>query len=475
MINLISIIFNNCLRLCYFPETWKIAKILPIRKPNKLPTKLTSYRPISLLPCLGKLFEKVFNQWLQFEINRQAVIPDIQFGFRPLHSTVHAALTLTEDVIQGLIKTDNTIACFLDAEKAFDTVWTNGLIWKMIFKFKIDDSLCLLTYNYLNNRQFYVMANNKSSSTFNIAAGVPQGAIISPNLYSIFTADIPLNQCSLIKTIQYADDTVIYMSSKSLTHANLELNNHLNMLNDYYKLWKIKLNIEKCETIIFRNPSPICGKNILAREKEIAIKIGNTKIKNTKKVKYLGIFMSNLLKNYIHVKHTLKKAYTAKHFLYPILNVDSGVSNKIKIMCYKQLIRPQLTYGFPLWFNISPAQMNQLKIFETKCLRQCISFKRTPTNFKFISNKSLYEKTKIMPIDEYNYTLMQKFMNQLENIPNSNIELLSNRYINYNHTYNSYFEECTSTNKYMPPTALKHLLENSKIYNTNNEFIMYKK
>lgn len=239
MINLISIIFNNCLRLCYFPETWKIAKILPIRKPNKLPTKLTSYRPISLLPCLGKLFEKVFNQWLQFEINRQAVIPDIQFGFRPLHSTVHAALTLTEDVIQGLIKTDNTIACFLDAEKAFDTVWTNGLIWKMIFKFKIDDSLCLLTYNYLNNRQFYVMANNKSSSTFNIAAGVPQGAIISPNLYSIFTADIPLNQCSLIKTIQYADDTVIYMSSKSLTHANLELNNHLNMLNDYYKLWKI--------------------------------------------------------------------------------------------------------------------------------------------------------------------------------------------------------------------------------------------
>lgn len=476
IIRIICILFNNCLNLCYFPEKWKIAQISPIRKPNKSPIYIANYRPISLLPCLGKLFEKIINQWLTVEIDKLSIIPDSQFGFRPHHSTIHAVLTFREDIIKALANKHFTVACLLDVEKAFDTVWTKGLIWKLRIKFNISEALCLLINNYLQSRQFFVMVNKKKSNLFQIRARVPQGAIISPTLYSLYSADIPTNSRSYfqpsnteIKTIQYADDTIIYNTANTLTEATDNVNKHLQQVQQYFDLWKIKLNTDKCVTIIIRNPSPTCGKNILAREKNVVIKINQNIIQNVKQVKYLGIHLTNLFKNFAQVKHSLKKAYYAKHILYPVLNVNSGVNKKIKIMCYKQLIRPQLTYGFPIWFHISKPQMEKLKICERKCLRQCINFQRTPDSFKYIANKKLYEDTNIVPIDRYNFNLLEKFIEKLQYVPNQNISKIINEMNNH-----AYLQQYINTQKYIPTSAVPYMKSIGLIYNTEEELILYK-
>lgn len=119
------------------------------------------------------------------------LISSWQLGFRQGHSTNHALLTMSEDIIRGLNDRKFTIAVFLDSEKAFNTVWIKGLIWKMKFKFNMDDNLCFLIYNYLRNRSFKVTVNDKISSPFRMCEGTPQGSIISPMLYTIFTLDIP--------------------------------------------------------------------------------------------------------------------------------------------------------------------------------------------------------------------------------------------------------------------------------------------
>lgn len=308
----------------------------------------------------------------------------------------------------------------------------------------------VLIYNYLQQRNFFVQVNNNSSLQFQITAGVPQGGILSPHLYSIFTADIPpdcsYNTPYITKSILYADDTIVYNTAKTLPEATNNLNNHLESFCRYYNTWKIKLNEEKCEVIIFRNSSPKCGKNIIKREKAVKIKINNKEIKQTKNIKYLGIHFTNLYKHYNQVKHSVKKAFTVKHMLYPVLNVNSGGNKKIKLMCYKQLIRPQLTYGFPIWFNISSAQMKKLEIVETKCLRQCIDFKRSTTNFKFISNSNLYKETNVIPIKLYNFRNTETFMSNLQMVPNTNIEKIVNEFNNNT----EYYQLCINTNKLLP-------------------------
>lgn len=222
---------------------------------------------------------------------------------------------------------------------------------------------------------------------------------------------------------------------------------------------------------IFRNPSPLCGPRILTREKNIEVRINNNIVKRTKCIKYLGIHFSNLLNANTHVKHALKKAAIAKAMLSPVMNINSKIDPQIKMSCYKQIIRPQFVYGFPMWFNFSANQMNKIRIFERKCLRQCINFKRTNENYKYISNTELYKKANIIPIDEFLIKIFIKFIENIANVPNKLIQDIYEKGINNP----LYFEQCyrQSHRRYFPPIGLSYLIENRKIFNSNNKLIFY--
>lgn len=95
-IHLLAILFSMCVKMAYFPITWKIAKTIPIPNPGKDRKEITSYRPIALLSCLGKLFERIIHSRMSAEMEVLNCIPDFQFGFRRGHSTVHALRYLTD-------------------------------------------------------------------------------------------------------------------------------------------------------------------------------------------------------------------------------------------------------------------------------------------------------------------------------------------------------------------------------------------
>ena len=176
-----NIIFNNCLSNCYFPEGWKTAKVVPISKKGKNPADPTSYRPISLLPNISKIFEILLKNALEKFFSDKDLIPDNQFGFRHRLSTVHALNKLSSDVHYALARKESVAACLIDLEKAFDTVWIKGLVYKLNQNGCPPHLLKILTNMLRNKKNFTTVNNTNPDLIFELADGMQQGTVTAPN------------------------------------------------------------------------------------------------------------------------------------------------------------------------------------------------------------------------------------------------------------------------------------------------------
>ncbi|KAL6419210.1 hypothetical protein ACFW04_011526 [Cataglyphis niger] len=217
IIHMYTILFNNMINYSYFPQKWKEAKVISLPKKDKDKTLPVSYRPISLLPNIGKVYEMVINDIINSYCYENKLLPENQFGFRAKHSTIHAINKLTSDINWALMNEDCLGACLVDLEKAFDTVWQEGLIFKLKKK-NFPISLVKLIWNMIKDRSFVTSHfNTLSKKQFTIINGLQQGTINSPILFNIYTADLlrlfgPDNtKCSLIA---YADDLIIYCAER---------------------------------------------------------------------------------------------------------------------------------------------------------------------------------------------------------------------------------------------------------------------
>ncbi|GBM88192.1 putative RNA-directed DNA polymerase from transposon BS, partial [Araneus ventricosus] len=182
-ITTLSIIIENIMKFGYFPTRWKTATVIPILKPGKDPTDHVSYRPISLLPSISKIAEHLILSRLNDHLEENNILIPEQFGFRKNLSTTHQLLRVTEFIQEGLNNKQKTGAVLLDIQKAFDRVWQDGLIHKLI-NYNIPHYLIKIFHSYLSNRKFAVKVNNEMSQNKTIKAGVAQGSKIGPVLFA---------------------------------------------------------------------------------------------------------------------------------------------------------------------------------------------------------------------------------------------------------------------------------------------------
>ena len=170
----ITIIINQMLETGVFPDKLKVAKVIPLFKKGD-PTLLTNYRPISLLPSLSKIFEKVIYQQLYAYFENSNLFFKGQYGFRKGHSTEMASLELVDRILSFMDNGDTPIDIFLDLSKAFDTLNHDILLHKFG-----------LIKNYLENSTQYVNFDNVNSDYQKISTGVPQGSILGPLLFQLY-------------------------------------------------------------------------------------------------------------------------------------------------------------------------------------------------------------------------------------------------------------------------------------------------
>lgn len=181
---LLTKLLNACLQTTYFPSCWKTSNTILIPKPGKDPTKPDSYRPISLINVLGKLFEVLLKERLWDFLNTNQIIPPCQHGFRSEHSSQNALTYLLTTVTQALNLRQYSLAILLDVQKAFDKVWHEGLIRKLL-NINLPIPIVKLIHSYLTDRTMRVKVGNSFSDPFTPRAGVPQGSILAPILYLI--------------------------------------------------------------------------------------------------------------------------------------------------------------------------------------------------------------------------------------------------------------------------------------------------
>lgn len=207
-----------------------------MRKKGGLATDPGGNRPIALLPCLGKVFEVALRDRKVDYCEDMNVLPADQFGFCRGLGTSHALNVLLTDISIMLNVRKPTLACTLDIEKAFDTVWFEGLVYKMRVIFGFNDNMCAMIYNYLIGRTFVVNIADHLSAPHPVIAGVPQGGVLSATLFIIYMADIPDPpvERQQIKRLQYADDMIIYLSTSNVLCGQNRLNNYLKTLFNYY-------------------------------------------------------------------------------------------------------------------------------------------------------------------------------------------------------------------------------------------------
>ena len=202
----------------------------------------SNYKPISFLPTISTIFERVIYNQLYDHFIKNNLLSDQQYGFRANHSTELAAIRLVDHINHEMDKNHTPCSIYIDLSKAFDTLDFEILLFKFRF-YGVTDTAFELMKNYLSDRKQYLKYNVHESDVMSIKTGVLQGSILGPLLFSICIN----NLVNKLNFLMYADDTTIYFNLEDFSRddvvncVSIELNKFINWLHEN----KLSLNIEK--------------------------------------------------------------------------------------------------------------------------------------------------------------------------------------------------------------------------------------
>lgn len=391
-------IFNACIALSYWPSYFKAAKIIPILKSGKDPSEASSYRPISLTNSIGKIFEKLVKEEIEKFVMKKEIIPPQQFGFRKKHSPMMQAKRITCFIAcnKNRLKTVGLVK--LDVEKASDSVWHDGLIYKLKEKFNFPQTLWKLIDSFIRDREFIVYVKGSKSYKVKMSAGLAQGTVLNPLLYILYVSDIPIPVN--VQLAMYADDIAIYTSSYDPDAVVRNLNNALNVLRKYFVQWKIKINIDKLQAIIFPTKRH-------QEQPSIAIVYENEIVQLENSIKYLGITLDEMLTFEEHLNVVMDKAIIYFKKFSPLLT-SSRMSIKTKLLLYTTIIRPIMAHGSPIFTRASPIILNKLYILQLQFLKLILNLPST------IQNATIEKHYRIPQLSRYLDRINQRFTKKCE-------------------------------------------------------------
>uniref|UniRef100_A0A1Y1KUU7 Reverse transcriptase domain-containing protein n=1 Tax=Photinus pyralis TaxID=7054 RepID=A0A1Y1KUU7_PHOPY len=380
-------IYNAILYLKHFPESWKESVIIMLPKPGKNLTNPSSYRPISLLPTMAKIFERA----LLARLLPRITMRDEQFGFRPGHSTTLQIIKLIDQVVEAANRGKTSVALSLDNERAFDKVWKVSLLVKLHRTQEIPPATIQLLHSYLDGRTFRVRVQDHLSQRKTADAGVPQGGCLSPILFNTFINDAP--KPPNVNYALYADDLLIYGNHRGREVAIRKIQAAIRELLLWTDRWRLKFNPQKTQAIIFGNRPH----NRLPK-----IRISGHDVDWQPHITYLGVTLDRRLTFNKHVETTINKSHNARMALYPLLAAEALPLNT-KIMLYKSYIRPILTYASAGWMTyVSDTNVRKLETAQTKAQRTIV---KAPW---FVRNETLRADLAISTLRDHVRQLAEK-------------------------------------------------------------------
>ena len=373
----LSYIINLMLNTGTFPTMLKAALIIkPIYKKGEK-TSIKNYRPVALLNNISKIFEKIINERLISFLEGEGLLSDSQNGFRRKKSTIRAIYQALYKVLESLNTGKFTVAMCLDLSKAFDSVDHRVLLAKLE-KYGVRGKANELIRSYLTDRKQSVIASDKNATRITsgwetIRRGVPQGSILGPLLYIIYTNELP----SITKnTVSFADDTTVIFATDSEEDESEVVLSTLTLLENWFSINNLLLNVEKTKLIKF---------NYQIKHVETAYQDDTKSLKTVTTTTFLGLELDHRL-DWRH--HTNKLSKKVAGYCYALKVLSSNVNSEAAIMAYHAYVHSRLRYGIIFWAR--GVEANRIFLLQKRCIRNIFNLRSIETcKPKFIDTKIL--------------------------------------------------------------------------------------
>lgn len=366
-------IFNKVLESGESPKEWKTHIIVPILKPGKPRENPHSFRPVSLLSCVGKTFERIIYHRLEWYVENQNLLPSNQFGCRKMRS-VHDCLNLLNLKVQETYsKNHYFIVAFLDILGAYDNV-NLELLYNQLTKCKVSKKICDWVYKYYKNREFYVRTENSFLykdpendlenglvGPFVNSKGLCQGSILSGLLYIMYVVGMEKKlQNNYTMMLQFVDDLTVGCTGANLNTAKKRLQNKLNVLHSMLNQLQLDVSVEKCKIVIFTRHRTAWRPNI---------KIGTQNISVVPQAKLLGVWFdqkSNWDRQILEISNKCQKGI---NLLRSICGVSWGAHPITMLNLYKAIIRSHFDYSSMLIGTATNTRLKRLDTIQYRALR----------------------------------------------------------------------------------------------------------
>lgn len=367
----ITSIINNSLLSGTYPSAWQEAIIKPLPKKGNV-NSVKDLRPISILPCLSKVLEKVVHAQVSKYIEINNILPVYQSGFRKGHSTTTALSNVVSDFLEAQDKGQGTILVLLDFSRAFDSI-NRALLYSKLKYYGFSTDTIKWFISYLENRTQIVQVQCddgtiKQSDRWRVTRGLPQGSILGPLIYSLYSADVTqcIHHC---KYHIYADDIQLYISfnpSKIHEAVNL-LTNDLNRIAEWAESNTLVLNAEKTKFMVLGTSKQIKKVSELLP----TIKIKDKPITRVYEARNLGVLLDQHIRFHKHTLDTVRNCFYRLKILYRIREM---INTKVRIQLCESLVLSKFNYADAV---IGPRLLmrtkNIIQRVQNACVRYCFN------------------------------------------------------------------------------------------------------
>lgn len=355
-------LINSCFELNAIPRCWKTSFITPVPK-TKAPSEFSDLRPISILPALSKVFEKIVNQQMRAHLDANGLLPDFQSGFRPQHGCISGLLKVTDDILEAADKGLLTALVLLDYSKAFDKL-NHKLLLAIMRYYGFGMEALQLISDYLTDRRQCVRLGTSVSTPIGVSSGVPQGSILGPLLFILYTSELFVNLINSNIHL-YADDTQLYISflPGMLNESMNRLQDDVNRLVSASQAFGLDINFSKCQLMLLGRPHDVKRYSDLVK-----LQLSDEIILNClHSVKNLGITMDTSLRYTLHVNDCIKRSFVKLKLIY---SVKDFLDRSVRRMLCDSLVLSTFNYG-DLLYNacLTKHDSYRLQLMQNSCVR----------------------------------------------------------------------------------------------------------
>lgn len=412
--HLISQSFNQCLEVGYYPKELKIALVIPIFKKGDA-SMMNNYRPISVLPILNKVFEKLIYKRILKYLEKINFFFKRQYGFRAFSSTIGCAIDLLDYIYREIDSSKVVTSVFLDLSKAFDMVYHQLLLLKLD-GYGIRGVANDFFRSYLTERSQYVSVGGAESGLLQVSRGVPQGSVLGPLLFLIYMNDISSLQLKA-ELFLFADDTVLLFSSDSIENNCDMAEIDLMSVQRYFSANGLNLNADKTKMMHF-----MTNRKQESNSHRRILQISEKPIETVSKFKYLGLLLDSHLTWNEHVDYVIDKIRPIVAILY---RTKQLIPVNVRRMIYFSMIHSQMNYMIELWGFASACYLDTIQVMQNRAIRNILDLPFLTPRVHLFDNQEL----RVLPVRAmHKYSIATFVFKKLKGLTLSELNLESARH-----------------------------------------------